>query len=118
MVPVNRLQDYYELDELGIRLIGLRSGRMFSMGDRVTVRIENVNVPEREITTIPLDAGLRDEEGEDRGRRRSRSSKQKQGEGQRRKRGGGGRGGQRKRQARREQDGGDAPKRRRTRPSK
>ncbi|HJL01091.1 MAG TPA: ribonuclease R [Polyangiaceae bacterium LLY-WYZ-15_(1-7)] len=118
MVPVNRLQDYYELDELGIRLIGLRSGRMFSMGDRVTVRIENVNVPEREITAIPLDAGLRDEEGEDRGRRRSRSSKQKQGEGQRRKRGGGGRGGQRKRQARREQDGGDAPKRRRTRPSK
>ncbi|MGE0786221.1 MAG: ribonuclease R [Sandaracinaceae bacterium] len=50
-VPVATLgEDWYELDALGLRLVGRRSGHAFGLGDRVTVRIDAVSVEEREIT--------------------------------------------------------------------
>ncbi|MEO0322104.1 MAG: VacB/RNase II family 3'-5' exoribonuclease [Myxococcota bacterium] len=39
-VPVERLDDdYYELDSLGIRLVGSRTATTFGLGDRLTVRL-------------------------------------------------------------------------------
>jgi ribonuclease R len=41
--------DQYELDAETQRLVGRRTGRQFSLGDPVKVRIENVSVPRRKI---------------------------------------------------------------------
>ncbi len=50
-VPIDTLgDDWYELDSLGLRLVGARSGHSFALGDRLTVRLENVSVPERSLT--------------------------------------------------------------------
>jgi ribonuclease R len=51
--PIDTLgDDWYELDELGLRLVGRRTGQSFSLGDRVTVRIENVSIAERQISCV------------------------------------------------------------------
>ncbi len=42
--------DYYRFDEDRFRLIGRRRKKRFTMGDEITVRIENVDVEDREIT--------------------------------------------------------------------
>lgn len=50
-VPIDTLgEDWYELDTLGLRLVGRRSGHAFALGDRVTVRLDRVSIPERELT--------------------------------------------------------------------
>jgi ribonuclease R len=41
--------DFYDLDEAGIRLCGRRTGRVFQLGDKVRVRVENVSVQRRKI---------------------------------------------------------------------
>lgn len=73
-------EDWYELDPLGLRLVGRRTGQSFALGDRVTVRIENVSVAERQIV-VALDHRLPDDRdllGERRPSRRP-SKKQKGG---------------------------------------
>jgi ribonuclease R len=53
-IPVERLgEDYYELDRLGIRLVGRRSGHAFALGDALTVRLEAVAIDRREIVAVP-----------------------------------------------------------------
>jgi ribonuclease R len=53
-VPVERLgDDYYEIDRLGIRLAGRRTGHGFSLGQRVRLRLESVNVERREVVAVP-----------------------------------------------------------------
>ncbi|MBI4843356.1 MAG: ribonuclease R [Nitrospirae bacterium] len=42
--------DYYRFDEENYRLRGKRSKKSFSMGDHITVRVDRVNIEEREIT--------------------------------------------------------------------
>ncbi|MBX6423557.1 ribonuclease R [Thermosulfurimonas sp. F29] len=42
--------DYYFLDEKNHRLVGRRTGKMFRLGDRVRVRVKEVNVRRRQIT--------------------------------------------------------------------
>jgi len=55
--PVTRLEDdYYELDRLGIRLSGFRTGRSYTLGDRVKLRVEEVSLSRREIVAAPEDA--------------------------------------------------------------
>ncbi|MEM9860988.1 MAG: ribonuclease R [Myxococcota bacterium] len=55
-VPLDRLDDdYYELGELGIRLIGTRNGRIFALGDRLRVRLESVVVGNREVIALPIE---------------------------------------------------------------
>lgn len=50
-VPIDTLgDDWYELDSLGLRLVGQRSGHSFALGDRLTVRLERVSVAERELS--------------------------------------------------------------------
>jgi ribonuclease R len=41
--------DFYDFDEIGSRLVGRRSGRTFSLGDRVRVEILQVSVARRRI---------------------------------------------------------------------
>lgn len=77
-VPIDTLgDDWYELDSLGLRLVGRRSGHAFALGDRVTVRLDRVSIPERELTaaiegTLPDDRELLapSEEVHRRGRKR------------------------------------------------
>ena len=59
-VPITRLKDFYEVDDLGIRLIGQRSGEIFALGDRIEVRLESVSIQNREITAVPVDVALSD----------------------------------------------------------
>ena len=54
--PVARLEsDYFELDRLGIRLSGFRTGRSFTLGDRLRLRVEEVSLSRREILAAPED---------------------------------------------------------------
>ena len=46
--------DFYELDRHGLRLVGRRSGASYGLGDRLTVRLESVNVTERAILAAPV----------------------------------------------------------------
>ena len=69
---VTRLEgDFFELDRLGIRLTGFRSGRSFTLGDRVRMRIEEVSLTRREIAAAPEDlppAGTNPPEARGRGK--------------------------------------------------
>ncbi|MFQ6617969.1 MAG: S1 RNA-binding domain-containing protein, partial [Fidelibacterota bacterium] len=44
--------DYYVFDKFLYRLTGTRKKRVFSLGDRVTVKIKAVNVSERKLDLI------------------------------------------------------------------
>ncbi|MDB4976833.1 MAG: 3-to-5 exoribonuclease RNase [Myxococcaceae bacterium] len=46
--------DFYEIDPHGLRLVGRRSGASFGLGDRLTVRLDSVNVAERSIVGTPI----------------------------------------------------------------
>ena len=44
LIPISRLpNDYYEHDEAGHRLVGRRSGRTYTLGDALTVRLAEAN---------------------------------------------------------------------------
>jgi len=49
LLPFEQLEDTYEPDDLGIRLIGVRTSKIFTMNDPVTVRIEDANVQSRDV---------------------------------------------------------------------
>ena len=52
-VPVETLgDDRYELDAMGLRLVGQRSGHAYALGDRLEVRIEDVSVEAREVRVV------------------------------------------------------------------
>jgi ribonuclease R len=46
--------DFWEMDQYGLRLTGQRSGLIFSLGDRLQVRIEDVSVVRRRISAVPI----------------------------------------------------------------
>ena len=48
--------DYYEFDQAHLLLVGQRTGRIFRIGQKVKVRLEAVNVGEREIDFGMLEA--------------------------------------------------------------
>lgn len=48
-LPFEQLEDTFEPDKLGIRLIGQRTAKVFTINDRVVVRIEDANVRDREV---------------------------------------------------------------------
>ena len=48
--------DYYEFDQAHLLLVGQRTGRIFRIGQKVKVRLEAVNVGEREIDFSLLEA--------------------------------------------------------------
>ena len=49
LLPFEQLEDTYEPDDLGIRLIGVRTSKIFTMNDPVKVRIEDANVQARDV---------------------------------------------------------------------
>lgn len=49
LLPFEQLEDTYEPDDLGIRLMGIRTSKIFTMNDPVTVRIEDANVQARDV---------------------------------------------------------------------
>ena len=49
LLPFEQLDDTFELDELGIRLVGRRTSKIFTMNDPVRVRIEDANVQSRDV---------------------------------------------------------------------
>ncbi|MDH5676047.1 MAG: VacB/RNase II family 3'-5' exoribonuclease [Myxococcales bacterium] len=83
--------DRYELDRYGVRLVGRHSGHSYALGDRLTVRIEEVSIVQRKIlaTVVGLPTveagGTLEPLGEPRGRRRGRAPA---GQGDKRNKGG------------------------------
>jgi ribonuclease R len=55
LLPFEQLEDSFEPDDLGIRLIGARTSKIFTMNDPVTVRVEDVNVQTRDVVGTLLD---------------------------------------------------------------
>ena len=55
LLPFEQLDDDYQPDDLGIRLVGIRTSKIFTMSDPVRVRIEDVNVQARDIVGSLLD---------------------------------------------------------------
>jgi ribonuclease R len=49
LLPFEQLDDSFEPDKLGIRLVGARTSKIFTMNDPVRVRIEDVNVQTRDV---------------------------------------------------------------------
>ena len=53
LVHISNLdQDYYQYDMVGQRLVGERSGRVFRLGDAVTVQVMSVNLDEKMIDFV------------------------------------------------------------------
>jgi ribonuclease R len=52
----DQLDDRFDLDAAGVRLVGRRTRRRFTLGDPVTVTIARVDVPARECD-LSLDDG-------------------------------------------------------------
>ncbi len=62
MVPLREMQDdYFRYDEENMRIVGQTSGRVFSLGDRVKIRVSRVNLEQK---TIDFEL-LAEEQGED-----------------------------------------------------
>ncbi len=81
LIPLEALDDdYYELDELGIRLVGARTAQIYELGERIQVELEDVNVAGREIRAIPttLDQRKTQRRTKTRGRGRDRGPKGKE----------------------------------------
>tara|TARA_B100001750_G_scaffold238769_1_gene245799 strand:+ start:892 stop:3294 length:2403 start_codon:yes stop_codon:yes gene_type:complete len=79
LIPLQALEDdYYELDDLGIRLIGARSAQIYELGERIQVELTSVEVASREILAVPttLDQRKTERRTKTRGRGRSRSSRE------------------------------------------
>ena len=51
--------DYFHFDPLGRRLSGERSGKRFQIGDRIQVKVTNVNLDEAKIDFEPVSATRR-----------------------------------------------------------
>jgi ribonuclease R len=53
-LPVRLLSgDYYELDALGVSLVGRRSGRTYRLGDPISVYVERIEKPTGRVSLRP-----------------------------------------------------------------
>ena len=56
LLPVRRLRgDWWELDELGVMLIGAQSGKAIRLGDLVVVQVERVDAPRGRADLSPVE---------------------------------------------------------------
>ena len=56
LLPVRRLRgDWWELDELGVMLVGAESGKVVRLGDPVTVQVERVDAPRGRADLSPVE---------------------------------------------------------------
>jgi ribonuclease R len=118
LLPFEQLEDTYEPDDLGIRLIGIRTSKIFTMNDQVTVRIEDANVQARDVVGSLL--GHQPAEAPTQARRKQRRAAPKERRAAPKKRGGPPkqRGGAPKKRRDESRKQGAAPKERRTEPRK
>jgi ribonuclease R len=77
LLPFEQLDDSFEPDDLGIRLIGARTSKVFTMNDPVTVRIEEANAKRREVIGSLVRHDVAGAPTEARKKRRPRTSKKK-----------------------------------------
>lgn len=84
LLPFEQLDDVYELDGLGIRLIGARTSKIFTMNDPVRVRIEDVNVQSRDVVGSLLEHHGAPSPSKATGRRRTTHKKQQKSDSTRR----------------------------------
>ena len=77
LLPFEQLDDTFEPDDLGIRLVGARTSKIFTMNDPVSVRIEDVNVQTRDVVGSLLDHHVAEAPTE--ARRRIKRPSRKQG---------------------------------------
>ena len=77
LLPFEQLDDRFEPDDLGIRLIGASTSKVFTMNDPVSVRIEDVNVQTRDIVGSLLDHRAAEAPTESRRRLRQPSRKRR-----------------------------------------
>ncbi len=77
LLPFEQLDDSFEPDDLGIRLIGARTSKVFTMNDPVTVRIEEANVQGREVIGSLVRHDVAEAPSQARRKRRPRTSKKK-----------------------------------------
>jgi ribonuclease R len=62
-MPLDRLDDDdYSVDDLGIRLSGARTGKTYTLGDKIRVHLLDVNVQRRELVAVPLELLARSKE--------------------------------------------------------
>jgi ribonuclease R len=69
------IDDDFTMDDAGVRLVGRRSRRKFSLGDRLTVRLARVDLAARELElalVVPRSASGRGRAGAPRGGRRAK----------------------------------------------
>jgi ribonuclease R len=118
LLPFEQLEDTYEPDDLGIRLIGIHTSKIFTMNDPVTVRIEDANVQARDVVGSLL--GHQPAEAPTQARRKQRRAAPKERRAAPKKRGGPPkqRGGAPKKRRDESRKQGAAPKERRTEPRK
>ncbi|MFO0685323.1 MAG: VacB/RNase II family 3'-5' exoribonuclease [Sandaracinus sp.] len=63
-IPVEKISgDRFELDRLGVRLVGAKTKRTFALGDAILVRIEEVSIERREIVGCPASTTPSEEHG-------------------------------------------------------
>jgi ribonuclease R len=54
-LPARRLPgDYFELDPLGVALVGRRSGRTYRLGDGLEVRVDRIEKPTGKVSLLPV----------------------------------------------------------------
>jgi ribonuclease R len=59
-LPARRLAgDYFELDPLGVELVGRRSGRRYRLGDPITVQVERIDRVQGKVELAPAGAAGR-----------------------------------------------------------
>jgi ribonuclease R len=84
LLPFDQLDDVYQPDDLGIRLIGARTSKIFTMNDPVRVRIEDVNVQSRDIVGSLLEHSSAPAPSRATAKRRSTGKKQRKTDSRRR----------------------------------
>jgi ribonuclease R len=53
MVKIDSLEDdYYDFENTKYRLIGRRTNKIYTLGDRVTIRVQSVDLEQREINFV------------------------------------------------------------------
>jgi ribonuclease R len=86
LLPFEQLDDTFEPDELGIRLVGRRTSKIFTMNDPVRVRIEDANVQARDVIGSLLEH--QPAEAPTQAKAKQRRAAKKPGKGTQRRRGG------------------------------
>lgn len=60
--------DFYEFDEKNYRIVGRKTGKIFRLGDRISVRIKKTDIDRRLIDLVFADSLLQEEDDTDLGR--------------------------------------------------